>query len=324
MRKINVEPQDIVMFHIGGCGTYGPIDAVTRLFPNQCVIFAFEARETKADTIIQEYYNSAGVKTFLVNIGIAGKSGVRDFYVNKHVESSSLFPPSEQALNEHIFPYIVPNSGVITWRENTELDYMTKVNVINLESFIKEYAIIPDVLSIDAQGAELEILRGIGVYIEQVNTIVSEVEFFEIYKGQGLFHEQVEFLSRYGIRLAELMNTQMWSPGPEYGKGFLTVAEALWFKSIDKFLAINKSADNHLISGIKLAAIGYSFDRFSYAYTLMKKLIERAEDQVIALCIRYGYEKLLELVTMIDDNLLNYEQDKFFFVNKYIREIGGI
>ena len=321
--KVDVQPDKIILFHIGGCGAYGPIDAITHLFPAQCVVFAFEAREDKADMALQEYYNSEGIKTYLVNACIAGAPGERDFYVNKHVESSSLFPPSEQALAEHIFPYIVPNSKVITWGENTELDHITKLNVIDLKSFTDTYHIIPDVLSVDAQGAELEIMRGIGDSIKYINAIVSEVEFFEIYKGQGMFHEQVEFLSRYGIRLAELLSPQMWSPGTEYGKGFLTVAEALWFKSIDDFFIANNYCENLLIQGIKLAAIGFSFHRFSYSYILMKKLMDLNKEQVMVLCNQFGYEKLLTLVNMIDDNLLNYEQDRFFFVNKYITETGS-
>jgi FkbM family methyltransferase len=315
--NIDIQPDKIIIFHIGGSGQYGPVDTIINLFPSQCIIFAFEARDDSDDVLTKEYYNNLGTKTYLVNSCIAGEIGERDFYVNKHIESSSLFPPSEQTLKEHIFPYIVPNSGVITWGENTELDYTIKFKTINLESFIDEYNVIPDILSIDAQGAELEIMVGMGDNIKYTNTIVSEVEFFEIYKGQGLFHEQVAFLSKYGIRLAELLSPQMWSPGPEYGKGFLTVAEALWFKNIDDFFTINKYREDLIIQGIKLAIIGYAFDRFSYSYILTKKLMDIDKEQVVGLCYQYGYEKLLLLVDYIDNNLENYKQDPFFFINQY-------
>ena len=319
--NIDIPSHNIILFHIGGTGGYGPIDAVLRLFPSQCIVFTFEARESEVGTDVREYYCN-GIKTFSVNACVASEECERDFYVNKHAESSSLFPPSKQALDEHILPYIVPNSGVITWQENTVLDYIVKVKVTTLASFINKYQVIPDVLSIDAQGAELEIMAGMGNHIKYTNTIVSEVEFFEIYAGQGLFHEQVSFLSKYGIRLAELLNPQTWSPGPEFGKGFLTVAEALWFKNIDDFFTINKYRDDIIIQGIKLAAVGYAFDRFSYTYVLMKRLMDMDKELVNMLCAQHGYGKLLPLVDMIDDNLDNYKQDNFFFVNKYVQEAG--
>ncbi|MCJ7531967.1 MAG: FkbM family methyltransferase [Anaerolineales bacterium] len=310
--NIDIRPQDIVLFHVGGCGSYGPIDSILKLFPRQCVVFAFEARDSADDIETQQSYEIQGVRTILVNACIANSVGTARLFVNKQVASSSMLPPSPQALNEHIVPFAPPE--VTTWGENTELDHEITLRTISLRRFIKERNIIPDVLSIDAQGMELRIMKGTGSAINFINTIVSEVEFFEIYSGQALFHEQFDFLADHGFRLTDLLNSQSWHPGPACGQGFLTVAEALWFKKINTFLEFNEAGNYFLTQGIKLAAVGFAFERFSYTYTLLKELMHRDKDEVVELCHKLGFDVLLQLVEIINKNLPDYTVDNQLFL----------
>jgi FkbM family methyltransferase len=304
----NIQDKDIVIFHIGGSlGDYGPIVKTVQTFPNNCIVFVFEAR-SEASSI--EQYNDKGTRVVIVNECIGKAIEERDFYVNKYPESSSLFPTNPKAAKEHILPFVSPND-IRTWGENTVLDHIIKVNTTTIKDFIDKNDIIPDILSIDAQGAELEIMLGVGDYFRDIITVVSEVEFLEIYLGQCLFHHQFDFLTKQDFRLVDIFHQQMWSKGPEYGKGFLVAGEALWFKDI---------CNLEMYKTIKLAAISYSFDRFSYTYTLLKKLIEVDKDQVVNIFNQFGYEKLLSIVDMIDNNLENYRIDKYFFINKYFEE----
>lgn len=52
-----------------------------------------------------------------------------------------------------------------------------------------------DLLWIDAQGAELLVLQGLGESARDVKLVQAEVEFLEIYRGQPLFSDIHEFLS---------------------------------------------------------------------------------------------------------------------------------
>jgi FkbM family methyltransferase len=283
------------------------------MFPKQCVVIAFEARESADDLETQRAYELNGVRTILVNACIADRTGTGRLFINKQVASSSMLPPSPQAVNEHIAPFAPPE--ITTWGENTELDREIALNTISLGDFLNDRGVTPDVLSIDAQGMELLIMKGMGRAIDLTNAVISEVEFFEIYSGQGLFHEQFGFLAEHGFRLADLLNSQFWHPGPVCGQGFYTVAEALWFKKIDAFLSYNEASDHLLLQGIKLAAVGFAFERFSYAYMLLKRLMARDEAQVVELCQALGFEVLLKLVEAVDKNLPYYALDTQFFKN---------
>ena len=310
--SLDIQPQDIVLLHVGGCGAYGPIDSVLTMFPKQCVVIAFEARESADDLETLRAYELCGVRTILVNACIADRTGPGRLFINKQVSSSSMLPPSPQAVNEHIAPFAAPE--ITTWGENTELDREIALDTISLGDFLNDRGVTPDVLSIDAQGMELLIMKGMGPAIDLTNAVISEVEFFEVYSGQGLFHEQFGFLAEHGFRLADLLNSQFWHPGPVCGQGFYTVAEALWFKKIDAFLSYNEASDYLLLQGIKLAAVGFAFDRFSYAYMLLKRLMARDEAQVVELCHKLGFDILLQLVEIIDKNLPDYTVNNQLFL----------
>lgn len=309
---MEIQPHQIVILHVGGSlGSYGPIDAVLRYFPRQSVVVVFEARECEEDRLMQSRLEANGAHTILVSACISEANGTSPFFINKHDESSSMLRPSPQALDEHIVGYSPP--GVTTWRQNTEVDRTVTLNTITLGEFTEQQGIVPDVLSIDAQGMELRIMRGASNVLRHSNCVVSEVEFFEVYSGQGLFHEQMLLLDGYGFRLADLLNSQYWHPGPACGEGFFTVAEGLWFKKIDAFL---KTSDkNHfLLRGIKLSALAFAFKRYSYAYALLKQLLKHDSATVPELCHTYGFEILLAMTSEVDNNLGNYAADNAFFV----------
>ena len=103
-----------------------------------------------------------------------------------------------------------------TWGENCELDHVEEVESVTLDSIVRENILpAPDVLSVDAQGAELRIMKGGERCIaDSVLCVVSEVEFYEIYQGQGLFSDQMNFLSSHGFRFVDLYSKQYWHPAP--------------------------------------------------------------------------------------------------------------
>lgn len=302
-------PEDIVVFHVGGTGGYGPIDALLETFPGRCVVYVFEARSSEADVKTQEAYTKRGVRTVLVNACIADQVGSARLYVNRHEASSSMLPPSPGALGEHI-PGL---SGANTWQENTELEREVILPTISLGHFVQEESVVPDVLSVDAQGMEYRILKGLGSSLGSVNLVVSEVEFFEVYAGQALFDEQFALLREAGFRLAHLYNMQDWHPGPICGAGFLTVAEALWVREISSYMGSNEASTSFLLQGVKLAAVAFAFRRYSYAYALLKELKTRDEQGVVALCRRCGFEVLLDLLGEMDGRMHRYCADNQIF-----------
>jgi FkbM family methyltransferase len=75
-----------------------------------------------------------------------------------------------------------------------------EVDCVTLESFCTGQGIDGiDLMWLDAQGAELSILKGLGKRIENVNVVQCEVEFREMYSGQPLWPEVHRFMAAHGF-----------------------------------------------------------------------------------------------------------------------------
>lgn len=235
----------MIVWHIGGGDDdVGPIARVCNEFPGYKIV-TFEALD---GTCVDE--------------GI----GEADFYVNKHPLSSGLLPPNPRFACEM-------HTGDITWGENTELQRMERVKTTNLDTMRTDYP-QPDVLSIDCQGAELRIMRGGRSIMSNLLCVVAEVEFEPIYEGQDLFDGQMGFLRPYGFRLMELYGAQSWHPGPKFGLGFVTVAEAVWLRFDYENLRREQVET--------LAKIAFGFGRLSYGLRLLEHIGGQVEDPKLA------------------------------------------
>jgi len=305
--------RDIVIFHVGGgINGIGPATRLLDMFGKNCVVYVFDARETDSDIEQQSDYDNSGIRSKLVNKCIGGKTGKHFFRVNKVGSSSSMYEPSKYVLDYHITPWS-ESPKIKTWGENTELDKLIEVDTITLKEFISKEKVTPDVLSIDAQGSELDIIEGCGEYLKEVFCIVSEVEFTEIYEGQPLFQDQAKFLKTEGFKLIDIMNPQRWHPAPVIGEGCLTVGEALWFR--EQFCDLTTSTS----SFIKFAAVAFSFNRISF---MNKLLLTRDYEDVKKYCNKYHYEYMFKVYTYIKDNLQRYEEDPKFFIKNFTTSIN--
>ena len=281
---------DIVIFHLGfGSGGIPTLDGVLNQFPRNCILYGFDAQESsQEDRKSMQMYEDRGVRTKLVTKCISGHSGQQAFYVNKEPSSSSLLPPASQALSED------PRySWTRSWGTNTELNYTVELDAISLGDFIQEEGVIPDLLSMDVQGMEYAIMESASNFFDDIGAVFSEVEFFEIYEGQGLFSHQLDFLRKHDIRLADIVHMQYWHPHKaDRGAGFLTVGEALWLRTIDSLDISDKS----LIKTIKQAAIGFAYNRTSYASAILNRLSEsHMKSKIKEVCVSNGFGDLTVL-----------------------------
>lgn len=259
MNNFKIEPEDIVIFHIGfGCGGSRHADDFQKLFPNRTVVYGFEPRDDDSNKGIEKYNRGK-----FINTAIAGSAGVHDFNINKAVSSSSMLKPNSKVCKEYIKPW-VQDDWVNTWGDNTKLDKRVKISCITLKDFIITEGVTPDVLIIDAQGMELQIMRGMRDTFDKVKAVWTETEFFPIYTDQDLFYDHYNFLNRYDFRLADLYAMQRWRASKADGEGFLTVAQALWLKRLDGLCGLSD------IDLIKQAAIAQVYNKTSYATAILK------------------------------------------------------
>lgn len=316
-----LSPLDIVVFHVGGVGGYGPVRKILDLFPERVVVVCFEANPSEKDLLVQKKYQDRGVRTIFVPKCIGMRAGKQRFYVNKHRASSSIFPPAPGAIDEHVV-----YEGINTWGENCELDCTVDVDMVTLDELVESRMLpSPDILSMDTQGSEMPIMQGGQRTVENTLCIVSEVDFIEIYHGQELFCAQQNFLSERGFRLADILNTQYWHPGPAAGLGFLTVGEALYLRDLKTTVAQFKKSDSKLLlyKLIKLAAIAYAFGRTSYSSKILTLILERfgTEAQDIFLAEK-AFKPMYNTQQYMQKNYSNYLKDnKFFYRGSWKEDI---
>jgi len=283
MQIPKITPQTLVVYHVGGDAGLGPVAAVFDAAPDS-VLVTFEVRGDADKLFVDRDQLHAGQTRIKVNRAVDQGSATREFYVTNEPMSSSLFKASPMARSED------PGyDHCQTWEQNTEIVKTLTVETSSLEEIIREFNLPPpDIISIDAQGAELAILKGAGRYLrENTLAVMTEVEFSEIYHRQPLFDDQMAHLSADGFRLVTLYNAQVWHPLARMGiTGFLTAAEALFFKYFHAF----DDGEEHPSLGymdmrqvptptlLKMCIISMGFRMISYAIKIAKFVkAERAD-----------------------------------------------
>jgi len=288
-------PVDLVVYHVGGDGSIGPVEAVIEACADNVMLVIFEIRDDKTPLVVKRAAYSNKQHKIKVNRAIDEKTAVRDFHVTSLPLSSSLFKASPMAVTEDPGYYHCQ-----TWADNTRITKTISIKTSSIAEVIAELKLPPpDIISIDAQGAEFGILKGTGPHLANALGVVSEVEFSEIYHQQPLFDQQMTLLSPHGLRLVNLFNSQVWHPGPRMrGNGFLTVAEAVFVKYFHAFApgeekplrgyADMRTATTQTL--LKTCMMAMGFRLLSYATKIAGYL--KAE--------RSGYESLLSNVPTLE------------------------
>lgn len=303
-----IAPEDLVIVHVGAAeGGLGVADGIIRMHPKRSVVYGFEARSgidwDAPEQAVLKGHVEAGARLRLVHGCITEKGGLAWFYVNKHVESSSLLPPDPDATQEHMGIHVA-GSGVARWGEETELDHMELLDTLSLGDFLgREHIPHLDVLSLDVQGAELSILRGVGPLLDTTGAVITECEFSPVYQGQALFHEQAVFLMAHGFRLADITSVQLWHPGPAMGKGLLTVGEALWLRDVDAHYT------GLIERCVRTAMVAIALERYSYAFVLLLQGLEMNAVRCKEICALYPDAQALKLVQFVLDHREDYAKD---------------
>ncbi|MDH5325768.1 MAG: FkbM family methyltransferase [Gammaproteobacteria bacterium] len=168
-------------------------------------IYSFEPLED-ARKILQSLFDSD--KNFDVSEFALGEDeGKSIFHVSKRRDSSSLLGISEK--QSEYFP-------------GTEEIGQIYIEVKQMDSIISNLEIIPPVLlKIDVQGGELGVLRGGSDFLHTVSHVYVEASFVELYSGQALVHQVIEYLSQYDFILTGVYNGSFDSNGLAIQADFL-------------------------------------------------------------------------------------------------------
>ena len=184
----------------------GQFSLIARHFSPQAIIHSFEPLPNAAELFRKVFQNDRGV--YLHNLAIGPSEGTFDMHISARDDSSSLLPISN--LQSTIFP-------------GTNETGKLRVKVAPLQSIISENDIeSPALLKLDVQGFELEALKGCDDLLLQFDWIYCECSFVELYSGQSMAADVIDWLFKKGFRLKGVYNTS-------YGKEKWSVQADLLF-----------------------------------------------------------------------------------------------
>jgi FkbM family methyltransferase len=271
--KFTEEQLKIRIHHIGGIGGYGPSEVLDKLEHVEWIIYDADADSLSLSS------SSESVEYKFVNRCVGGNNSQAQFHILSSPTASSMLKPAKGA---RLYTLMLGNGTARVWGEHTKLVKSVDMNIDTLDSLVESSEVPPvDYLSVDAQGAELQILEGASkVLATRTLGVLCEVEFAELYENQPLFCDTQKRLLKDRFRLCEIYSHQYLTTNllcPELqGKGFLTVGEALFLKNIDVWNDTEDdplfSSDNDIVQGLKLAAIAVAFDQLDYALGICRYL----------------------------------------------------
>jgi FkbM family methyltransferase len=185
------------------------------------------------------------VKRVVLRTPLWERAGEMDFHLTAKQQGSSLFRPNQEIFDRYPSP------------ERVAIQRTTTIEVDTLENQLNQAGIDRvDFIKLDAQGAELNILRGSeDLLTRSVVGLEIEVEFLPLYHGQPLFGDVDEYVRSLGFELFELRPTQWkYAEGAATkSRGQLAFADALYFRTFDSLDWNDADAARKLLAFIRIA-----------------------------------------------------------------------
>ncbi len=187
------------------------------------------------------------IKRVVLRTPLWERAGVLDFHLTAKQQASSLFLPNQEIFDRYPSPERVATQRTMQIKVDTLANQLNDAGIDRVD-FIK----------LDAQGAELNILRGSeDLPLRSVVGLEIEVEFLPLYHGQPLFGDVDEYVRSLGYELFELRPTQ-WKYAEGAGmksRGQLAFADALYFRTFDSMDWNDADAARKLLAFIRIAEL---------------------------------------------------------------------
>jgi FkbM family methyltransferase len=163
---------------------------ISSLFPD-AILFSFEPLPRPASIFKKVFRANSNIR--LLEVAIGPESGEALIHVSARDDSSSLLPIS--ALQSSVFP-------------GTKEASRFYIKVETLDTFLAKSDLFPpSLLKVDVQGFEYEALQGSESLLDCFDYVYCECSFIELYVGQKLAYEVVDWLRSRGFVLLGIYNT---------------------------------------------------------------------------------------------------------------------
>jgi len=135
-------------------------------------------------------------KSKIYQKGVFDINEEKEIYICKKDHNSSLFEPNNKVLKEYMKTNKMNNRFEIKRKE--------KIKCVRLDTILNKSNINFDFLKIDTQGADYNVIKSLGKYLEtQIIGIHTELFFKEMYKGIALFEKVNKFLNKHKFYIAK-------------------------------------------------------------------------------------------------------------------------
>lgn len=226
----------LFIHHIGGRNGHGSFN-IPPAFAKDFVSVNYEADDSAVDQITAVQVSS-GNESYVLPYCLAGSNGVGKLYMNYDPYTSSLLRSRhmDRSYVEFVGYDYVFSEAMKTMEERSVIlrrfDDVMELRDPRID--------LPDILTLDTQGSELEILEGAEASLKaRTLAIICEVEFVELYKGQKLFGDACKTLDALGFEFCgfDYISQPEHSREPlgMRGNGYMTAADAIFFKKLELF-----------------------------------------------------------------------------------------
>ena len=211
-----------------------------------------------------------------------------NFFIRANKVSSSLFETNDDILKEFK-----------NYKDHNVIE--KKIVKTKALSSINELVDI-DLLKIDAEGAELEILKGLNEKIDNVLTIELEMQFIERYLGSPLFEKIHEFLKDNNFELY-LINQESWIKNEKktnsQSNHKIIWGDFVYFKKISKINKIIKFRENYLPEKFIILLVFYKFYDEAYSalhYFKKNNLINISQKEYLEMFVKKNIQSNFTII----------------------------
>lgn len=231
--------------------------------------FGFEANEDECKKLnLDANRHTVFNKEVYYQKGVGGEINRPSLYVTSQPGCSSFLEPNEKILKFY------------NRQEWYEIDNVYEIQTSSLESIKNELKLeSPDFLKIDAEGMDLEILKGLGDSIDDVLGLRMEINYLDHRKQQPSVGEIFTYLEENNFYVFDFLENHSWRLDSKmgdkyikfneinYSKGQLAHGDILAFKNpID----IIESPKYNLSTKIKYAALLDCYGYVSHVNTIFQ------------------------------------------------------
>jgi FkbM family methyltransferase len=142
-------------------------------------------------------------------MALANSFGIAKFNIGRGVEMSSLFDDNTENV---IVPKEIADSQGLKSQQMNDYGYTPSVvGCDSVDNWSEDNGVkIIDFFWLDAEGAELLILKGASMILPTVKVILSELNFQQFRKGAAMFDDVYGYLTEKGFELKHIWGRSNW------------------------------------------------------------------------------------------------------------------